>query len=133
MQLLQSPVRYVGYIVSSEGIQADPTKTEAISEFPAATNITELRSFMGMANRLGGFSHLLSEAAGPLRNLLKPKTAWSSQHEEAFTKTKEILCSPHILVTFDPNLQTMLQTDASRLKCLGFALLQKHQETWKLV
>ena len=27
----------------------------------------------------------------------------------------------------------MLQTDASRLKGLGFALLQKHQETWKLV
>ena len=27
----------------------------------------------------------------------------------------------------------MLQTDASRLKGLGFALLQKHQATWKLV
>ena len=135
VQLLQSAVRYVGYIVSSDGIKADPTKIEAISEFPAPTNITELRSFMGMANQLGGFTHLLSEAAGPLRDLLKPKNAflWSPQHEEAFTKTKDILCSPHILVAFDPNLETMLQTDASRLKGLGFALLQKHQETWKLV
>ena len=135
VQLLQSAVRYVGYIVSSGGIKADPTKIEAISEFPAPTNITELQSFMGMANQLGGFTHLLSEAAGSLRDLLKPKNAflWSPQHEEAFTKTKEILCSPHILVAFDPNLQTMLQTDASRLKGLGFALLQKHQETWKLV
>ena len=117
--------------MSSDGIKADPTKIEAISEFPAPTNITELRSFMGMANQLGKFTHLLSEAAGPLRDLLKPKNAflWSPQHEEAFTKTKEILCSPHILVAFDPNLETMLQTDASRLKGLGFALLQKHQET----
>ena len=125
----------IGYIVSSDGIKADPTKIEAISEFPAPTNITELRSFMGMANQLGGFTHLLSEAAGPLRDLLKPKNAflWSPQHEEAFTKTKEILCSPHILVAFDPNLETMLQTDASRLKGVGFALLQKHQATWKLV
>ena len=70
VQLLQSAVRYVGYIVSSDGIKANPTKIEAISEFPAPTNITELRSFMGMANQLGGFTHLLSEAAGPLRDLL---------------------------------------------------------------
>ena len=65
--------------MSNEGIKADPTKIEAISEFHAATNITELRSFMGMANQLGGFNHLLSEAAGPLRDLLKPKNAflWS--------------------------------------------------------
>ena len=48
VQLLQSAVKYVGYIVSSDGIKADPTKIEAISEFPAPTNITELRSFMGM-------------------------------------------------------------------------------------
>ena len=93
VQLLQSAVRYVGYIVSSEGIKADPTKIKAISEFPAPTNITELRSFMDMANQLGGFTHLLSEGEGPLRNLLKPKKAflWSPQHEEAFTKIKELL------------------------------------------
>ena len=63
VQLLQSVVRYVGYIVSSDGIKADPTKIEAISEFPAPTNITELRSFMGMANQLGGFTHLLKQQA----------------------------------------------------------------------
>ena len=121
--------------MSSDGIKADPTKIKAISKFPVPTNITKLRSFMGMANQLDGFIHLLSEAAGPLRDLLKPKNAflWSPQHEEAFIKTKEILCSPHILVAFDPNLQAMLQTDASRLNGLGFALLQKNQKTWKLV
>ena len=38
VQFLQSALRYVGYIVSSDGIKADPTKIEAISEFPAPTN-----------------------------------------------------------------------------------------------
>ena len=73
VQLLQMAVRYVRYTVSSDGIKADPTKIEAISEFPAPTNITELRSFMGMANQLGGFTHF------PTQNLLKPKNAflWS--------------------------------------------------------
>ena len=55
VQLLQSNLRYVVYIVNSEGIKADPIKIEAISEFPAPLNITKLRSFMGMANQLGGF------------------------------------------------------------------------------
>ena len=76
VQLLQSAVRYVGYIVRSDGIKANSTKVEAISEFPAPTNITELRFFIGMANQLGGFTHLLSEAAGPFRDLLKPKNAF---------------------------------------------------------
>jgi len=43
-----------------------------------------------------------------------------------------VFCSPPILATFDPSLPAMLQTDASRLKKLGFALLQKHGNTWKL-
>ena len=73
VQLLQSAVRYVRYIVRSDSIKADPTKIKAISEFPAPTNISELRSFMGMANQLGGFTHLLSEAVGPL--LTKPNTS----------------------------------------------------------
>ena len=63
-------------MVSSEGIKADPTKIESISQFPASTNITELRSFMGVANQLGEFTHLLSETAGPLRYLLKPKNVF---------------------------------------------------------
>ena len=42
-----------------------------------------------------------------------------------------MLCSPPVLDPFDPKLPTMLQTDASRLKGLGFALLQKHEDGWK--
>ena len=69
VQLLQNAVRYVGYIVSSDGVKTDPRKIEAISEFPAPTNITELRFFMAMANQLAGFTLLLNETAGQLRGL----------------------------------------------------------------
>ena len=132
--LLQNAVKYVGYMVDKDGIKADPRKLEAISQFPQPSNITELRSFMGLANQLGGFTNQLSTAAGPLRDLLKQKNAfvWSSTHDEAFKQTKNILCRPPVLAPFDPKLPTMLQTDASRLKGLGYVLLQKHDETWKL-
>ena len=125
---------YVGYRINSEGVKADPKKVEAIRKFPTPTNITELRSFMGLANQLGRFSNQLSKAAEPLRDLMKSRNAflWTPNHEAAFEETKNVLCSPPILAPFDPKLPTMLQTDASRLKGLGFALLQKHGDDWKL-
>ena len=133
-EFLQSSVDYVGYRVSCDGVKADPKKVEAIQNFPAPTNITELRSFMGLANQLGGFSSQLSKAAEPFRDLMKPKNAflWTPAHNAAFEETKEVLCSPPVLAPFDPRLPTTLQTDASRLKRLGFALLQKHGDTWKI-
>ena len=75
-EFLQTSVDYVGYRVSCEGVKADPTKVEAIRNFPAPTNITELRSYMGLANQLGGFSNQLSKAAEPLRDLMKPRNAF---------------------------------------------------------
>ena len=37
------------------------------------------------------------------------------------------------LALFDPSLPTMLQTYATRLKGLGYTLLQQHGDTWRLV
>ena len=131
---MRPSVEYVGYLVGSEGVQADPKKIEAISQFPSPTNLTELRSFMGLANQLGGFTNKLSEAAELLRGLMKPKNAfvWTPMHDNAFHEVKRILCSPPVLAPFDPKLPTMLQTDASRLKGLGFVLMQRHGDNWKL-
>ena len=49
-------VRYVGFIVNGEGIKADPDKMKAIRDFPQPTNLTEIRSCMGLVNQLGGHS-----------------------------------------------------------------------------
>ena len=43
-------VRYVGFIVNGEGINADPDMMKAIRDFPQPTNLTEIRSFMGLVN-----------------------------------------------------------------------------------
>ena len=128
-------VKYVGFLVNKDGITADPSKLEAISKFPTPTNLTELRSFMGMVNQLGSFTPHISQAAGPLRDLLKAKNVfqWLDVHTKAFEEMKAALVSAPVLAPFDPSLPTMLQTDASRLKGLGYALLQCHDDNWKLV
>jgi hypothetical protein len=48
----QSKIHYLGHVISDEGIIMDPTKVEAIMEWPAPTNVPEVRSFMGLAGIL---------------------------------------------------------------------------------
>ena len=42
-------VSFLGYIVSAEGIRVDPTKIEAIVNWKPPRNVTEARSFLGLA------------------------------------------------------------------------------------
>ena len=72
----KAEVKYVGYIVKADGIELDPTKVKAISNFPAPTDLTELRSFMGLVNQMSGHSKEVSEAALPLQPLMKKKNTF---------------------------------------------------------
>ena len=40
---------FLGHLVSKEGIKADPKKIKAVTEWPKRTNVTEARSFLGLA------------------------------------------------------------------------------------
>ena len=95
-----------------------------------------MRSFIGLAEQLAGFSSDVSGAMQPLRPLLSTKSGfyWTADHDRAFEATKAALLSPPVLATFDPKRPTMLQTDASRTKGLGYALLQQDgEEHWRLI
>ena len=126
---------FCGYIISPDGFTADQRKVRAIADFPVPENITDLRSFMGLVNQLGAFSTDTARTAEPLRDLLRPRNqwAWTSVHQAAFEAVKATLLAPPILAYFDSSLPTAVHTDASRLRGLGYALLQRHGQEWKLV
>ena len=42
-------VAFLGHVVSGDGIQVDPKRIEAITEWPKLTTVTEVRSFLGLA------------------------------------------------------------------------------------
>ena len=55
-------VHYLGYIIDQHGVNVDPTKIQVISDWLAQTTLTELQSFLGLANFYRrfvlGFSHI---------------------------------------------------------------------------
>ena len=120
-------VTFAGHEITRDGVTPEPRKLDAITKFPTPKNITELRSFLGLANQLGIFIPDLAHITVTLRSLLKKNVAylWLPEHEQAFQEAKKLLTSPMLIKAFDVHKQTELLTDASRLFGLGFALMQK--------
>ena len=81
----------------------------------APTNITELRSFLGLLNYYGCFIPNLSTILRPLNNLLHKESRWCWTKEcvDAFNTAKEKLVSSQVLVHYDSNLPIVLAGDAS--------------------
>ena len=124
-------VLFAGYIISDKGIEADPAKVKSIREFRKPTNVTEMKSFWGLAAQLSMFHPDLAHVMTPFQGLLKKNRAWTwlPEHDQAFQAAKDTITSPPILAFFDPALRTSLYTDAARLRGgLGYALMQTTED-----
>ena len=130
---ISSELKFAGYHLSPDGVSPDQEKVDAIRNFPTPKDVTGVRSFLGLANQLGGFLPDLAMATSTLRSLLKKGISfqWLAEHQEEFDFCKKLLTSPHLVHYFDPALPTSLLTDASKLHGLGYALIQ-HDATGKL-
>ena len=129
-------ISFAGHIVSQAGIMPDDSKYRAIAEFPTLENVSQLRSFLGLANQLTAFVPYLAHMTATLRPLLKKGTAWvwTKDMQEDFEKVKLLLTTTMTVQPFNPNLDSILMTDASRLFGIGFALLQPlPKEKWSLI
>ncbi|KAG8498686.1 hypothetical protein CXB51_005076 [Gossypium anomalum] len=64
-------VRYLGHIVSGDGIKVDPSKISAIVEWKSSRNVSEIRSFLGLAIYYRRFVKGFSMIATPMKKLLQ--------------------------------------------------------------
>jgi hypothetical protein len=121
----QSRIHYLGHVISGEGIAVDPAKVEAIMEWPAPTNVTEVRSFMGLAGYYRRFVEGFSKIANPITELQKKnkKFVWTEKCAEAFRRLKELLTTAPILKVPDMDADFLVCTDASK-EGLGGVLMQ---------
>ena len=69
-------VKFAGYVVSDKGTRPDPDKVAAISQFPIPEDLTNLRSFLGLANQFSDFSPDLRHEMEPMKGLFSKKNAF---------------------------------------------------------
>ena len=79
-------VAFLGHVVSGDGIQVDPKKIEAITEWPRPTTVTEVRSFLGLAGYYRRFVKDFSKISTLLTKLTQKnaKFIWTDRCEEHF-------------------------------------------------
>ena len=117
---------FLGHVVSAEGVSVDPQKIEAIVNWERPTNVTEVRSFLGLAGYYRRFVEGFSKIALPLSSLTKKvaKFEWTNECEQSFQKLKERLVSAPILTLPTPGVEFEVYCYASR-QGLGCVLMQK--------
>lgn len=49
-EFFKTEVKYLGFVVSEEGIKPDEEKIEAVKHWPEITNVKELRKFLGFTS-----------------------------------------------------------------------------------
>jgi transposase InsO family protein len=121
----QAEVKYLGYVVSREGLKACPEKTEAIRRYPAPKNVKEIRAFLGLSGFYRKLVRDFASIAKPLTELTKKDVPfnWGQDQQKAFEQLKDALCSDSVLAYPDFTQEFILSTDASA-KALGAILSQ---------
>ena len=116
-RLVQREVTYLSHIIGSEGIQVDPKKVEAVTNWPVPSTLKGVRSFLGFCNYYRRFVRDFAGIASPLSSLTKKKVpfAWTDECQAAFERLKRELITAPVLEFSDYNGSFIVDTDASNI------------------
>ena len=144
-EFFKTSVKYLGHVVSENGVETDPDKIAALSEWPVPHNVKTLRSFLGFTGYYRRFIKDYAKLVKPLNDLLvghptnkhaiseqkkkKKKCTpwqWGDSQQYAFDTLKEKLSSPPVLAYADFSKPFIVHTDASS-EGLGAVLYQEQE------
>jgi len=114
-QFIKDRCNYLGHVLSSDGVAVQPERVTALRAWPAPTNTTEVRAFLGFAVYLRRHIEGFGTYAAPL-SVLTGKGAvftWGPAEQKAFEALRDVCCSPRVLATPRPGLLYQLRCDVS--------------------
>ena len=148
--ILQKRVAFLGYTLSESGIETDPSKIEAVRNWPTPTNLRQSRAFVGLCQYYRRFVPNFSAIAALLHALTKKGAPfnWTAECQSAFDQLKDALSSASVLALPNDEGQFILDTDASdraigavlsqiqngeeRPICYASQLYDKHQQNYNV-
>ena len=129
----QTRVTFLGFVITTEGVEPSPEKVSEILAMPPPTNVSEVRTLTGVVQFLSRFLPNLSATTAAIRQLLKQANSfeWREPQQRAFAAIKDALGDSRVLRHFDPDRAVIIATDASG-QGLGGVLLQQDPQTHEL-
>lgn len=122
-------VEYLCHIVSKDGVAVDPSKIQAMVEWPIPKTIKALQGFLGLTSYYSKFVWDYGKINASLTALLKKEAfRWTEAAEEAFTKLKHAMTTTPVLALLDFIKLFVIESDASGVG-IGAVLMQ---EGWPL-
>jgi hypothetical protein len=117
-------VKYLGLILTTEGLEMDPKKVATVPEWQVPRTVKDVQSFLGFCNFYRRFIKGFSYIAKPLTELTKKDGNGKGQRHQfpltsngpavrAFNKLKHAFSTAGVLAHFGADLETWLETDAS--------------------
>ena len=128
--LFRSPkdtVKYLGFILSPNGLSMDPSKVSTILEWPEPRKVKDIQSFLGFANFYRKFISDYSKITVPLTRLMRKGTPWdfSNACQSSFKSLKRAFTTAPVLARWSPGDPFIVETDASNY-ALGAILSTIH-------
>ncbi|GBG64083.1 hypothetical protein CBR_g40532 [Chara braunii] len=112
----KTQVLYLGHVLDGDSVKPEDCKIATIRDWPTPRTLTELRSFLGLANYYRNFVRNFSTIDAPLRRLLRKETIWKWDKDctSAMKKLKQAVIEYSVLKVADPSLPFVVTTDASQ-------------------
>ena len=108
-------VIFLGYVVSKNGVAVDVSKIESVQNWPTPINVSQVRSFLGLAGFYRRFVRDFSTIAAPMNDLTKKGVPfeWGAAQQDAFDRLKQLLTSAPLLALPNFAKQFEIECDAS--------------------
>ena len=118
---MKSEIKYLGRVVSAEGIKPDPKAVAKLRDWEVPRNKTEMQSFLGFANSYREFIAWHAKLVAPLHAItgLGATFAWGDEQQQALNAVKLALIEATALAQPDSEGEFVLDTDASAVAISG--------------
>src|ERR1044072_7121733 len=126
--------KFLGYMISARGIEANPDKCRAIIEMRSPTNVLEVQKLNGKLAALARFIPQSAGKSAPFFKCLKKSLAfnWTLECEQSFQDLKNLLSTPPVLTKPMPGVPLMLYLSITDT-AVGSVLVQDKEGAQQII